>query len=123
LKPTTKETISGYELSWTDERIKISTNRIHIHKDGRITGELLITTSAKDFNPILHPPTQINFSADRTRKELANTLKEKYSQWDWSTIIDQLAYKIQELARAGEPIREIWTSEEGPSPEYLLEPF
>lgn len=123
-KPLITETIGGYDFLWEDERLQISIRRLHIHKDGRVVGELLITTTAQGFkSSILHPPTQINFTADRTRKELSNTLKEKYPQWEWLTIIDQLAYKIQELTREGEPVKEIWTSEDAPPPEYLLEPI
>ena len=123
-KPLITETIGGYDFLWEDEQLQISIKRLHIHKDGKVTGELLITTDATDFKfPVLHPPTQINFTADRTRKELINTLKEKYPQWEWLTILDQLAYKILELAREGEPVKEIWTSEDAPPPEYLLEPI
>ena len=122
--PSITENINGFTFNWNDQHLEIKVSRLHLHKDGRVIGELLITTSAKDFkSPILHPPTQINFTADRTRKELSNTLKEKYPQWEWLTIIDQLAYKIQELAREGEPVKEIWTSEDAPPPEYLLEPI
>lgn len=126
MKPEVSEIINGYIFNWPDEHLSIKVSRLSVHKDGRVTGEILITTDAEDFkSPILHPPTQINFTADRTRKELAKTLSEKYSdqQWDWIAIIDQLSFKIQELAREGEPVKEIWTYEDAPPLEYLLEPI
>ena len=75
-KPSITESLGGYVFTWTDELITIKVSRMDIHKDGRVTGELLITTEAKDFNTVLHPQTQFNFSADRTRKELIKSLTE-----------------------------------------------
>ena len=121
--PKITEKTDGYLLEWTDQHIKISTSRIHIHKDGRVTGELIITTDNKKLSPILMPSTQLNFSAERTRTSLIKNLSEKYQQFEWNTIIDQLAHYIQELVRKGEPVKELWTSADVKSPEYLLEPF
>ena len=124
MKPEITETPSGYTLEWKDQHIKISTSRIHIHKsDGRVTGELVISTDVKNLSSILMPASQLNFSSERTRTSLIKSLGEKFKQFEWDTIIDQLAYYVQDLARQGEPIKELWTSDNIKPPEYLLEPF
>lgn len=124
MKPEITETPSGYILDWKDQHIKITTSRVHVHKsDGRVTGEIVIGTDSPKLSPILMPATQLNFSAERTRASHIKSLSEKYPQFDWASIVDQLAYYIQDLAREGEPVRELWTHEDVKPPEFLLEPF
>lgn len=97
-------------------------SRVHVHNaDGHVTGELLI----KNEKATLYPQTQINFSADRTRNSLAKTLTERKNipQHDWQAILDQLSYHVQEKAREGDPVLELWTSEELKAPAYLVHPI
>jgi len=122
-KFTTQESIDGYNFQWPDYKLQISVKRIRIHNDGRVTGEVLITTDAENMSPVLYPQSQLNFSSPTTRQHLINILKAQYSQWDWGQIIDQISYKIQEMARAGEPVQELWTHNEVKAPEFLLEPI
>jgi len=118
-KPDIQQTVSGYELTWP-EGIKISVSRLRVHNsDGRVTGEVLI----RNKEATLYPQTQINFSADRTRNSLAKTLNERYEGHDWQAIIDQLSYHVQDKAREGEPVIELWTHEELKPPEYIVHPI
>jgi len=123
--PEIQETVGGYRLEWKDEKLAITATRIHVHKDGRVTGEITIRTSADGYSPLLYPQSQINFSAPRTRREIANNLKEKYPDWQWDTIIDQLCYHVQHISRIGEPFHELWVDVETEvePPEYLLKPL
>ncbi len=118
-KPEISQAIGGYTFKWP-EGVTILVSRLHIHNsDGRVSGELLV----KNETATLYPQTQINFSADRTRNSLAKTLKERYEKHDWQQIIDQLCYHVQEKAREGEPIQELWTNEELKPPVYLVYPI
>uniref|UniRef100_A0A6M3LMW3 Putative ATPase domain containing protein n=1 Tax=viral metagenome TaxID=1070528 RepID=A0A6M3LMW3_9ZZZZ len=112
--------IGGYLLDFTEIAVKVG--RLDTHKDGRVTGELTITNSSK---AILLPPSTFNFSADRTRAITARALAEKYpdTKVNWVELFDYLGYKIQELARQGEPVIEVWVDDEAEKPEFLLEPF
>lgn len=123
MKPNITEQVDGYILVWEDQHISIRVSRIKVHKDGRVIGELLITTDSQGFAPILMPASQLNFNAERTRNSLIKSLNDKFPKFDWTTIIDELAHYIQELARQGEPVKELWTHDDVKSPEYLLEPF
>jgi hypothetical protein len=123
MKPKITEEINGYSMEWPDLNLTIKANRINVHRDGRITGEITIRTDAKGYSPILLPATQINFVAERTRSTLIKSLAEKFPSFPWAEIIDQLAHHIQELARRGEPVQELWTHDDVQPPAYLLEPF
>jgi len=118
-KPDIKQTVGGFSFVWP-EGVNIMVSRLHVHNsDGRVTGELLIRNGKNT----LYPQTQINFSADRTRNSLVKSLLERYKKYEWQGIIDQLCYHVQEKAREGEPVIELWTSEDVKSPEYLVYPF
>lgn len=122
-KPDIKDLINGYKFHWADEQLDILVSRCRVHNsDGRVTGELLITSSIVDGKPI-YPLTTFNFTSDTTRSRLIKTLNESYPKWEWSEIINQLSLGIVERARAGEPVRELWTHEDVPKPEFLLEPI
>jgi len=121
LKPQIEEQIDGYLFRWDD--ISIKAQRVNLHRDGKITGDITIQTTHKDYSPILMPSTQINFSAEQTRTRLIKNLNEKFAQFDWAIIIDELAHYVQQFARQGEPIKELWTYEDVQPPEYLLEPI
>jgi len=121
--PNITESISGYTFRWDDLKLSLKISRLRIHNDGRVTGEVLITTDSQNMYPILYPQTQLNFSSSTTRQHLINILKAQYPQWDWVQIIDQVSYKIQEMVKAGEPVQELWTHDEVKPPEFLLEPI
>ncbi len=121
-EPKITAQIGGYLLNFKDTKIVIKVGRLDVHKDGRVTGELTITNSS---NAILMPPSTFNFSSDRTRAMTAKQLGEKYPdvKVNWVELFDYLGVKVQELARQGEPVMEIWADDEADAPEFLLEPF
>lgn len=114
-----KNNIDGYTFIWEDKNLSIRVSRLVVHKDGRVTGEIVIERGGR----ILMPATQFNFSAERTRISLIKNLNQKFKNIDWFTIIDELSHNVQELSRQGESFRELWTSEDAPPPEYLLKPI
>jgi len=120
-QPQIKDSLDGYEFAWPDLTIKVS--RLHMHSsDGRITGELLIS-SPKAQNKAIYPPSAFNFTSDTSRTRLIKTLQEAFPQWNWQDILYYVCKATTDRVREGEPIRELWTSEEIPSPEYVLEPL
>lgn len=121
-KPTITPAYNGYVFSWPDEKLEISVSRVKIHTDGRIVGEILITSSIVANRPI-YPQTAINFVAERTRTALIKTLAETYPKWDWAGIINQLCLCVVDRSRQGEPVQELWTYDNIPDIEYLLEPI
>ena len=122
-KPEVKETIGGYELHWLAEQLIIRVSRLRVHNsDGRVTGELLITSPA-DGNKPIYPQTHLNFNSEQTRTRLAKTLDSQDSRWKWDDIINQLSLIIVDRARQGEPVKELWTSDDIQPPEFLVEPL
>lgn len=123
--PVPKIQIGGYIFEWEDCKISVKVSRLHVHGDGRVTGEICISNNCKENPLILLPATQINFSAERTRNQYAKSMKEKIpdSPANWVEIFDYLGYKVQELARTGESVEEVWASDDIEPPQFLLEPF
>ena len=118
-KPEITATASGYDFTWSDYGVIIRVNRIRIGKDSAVSGEIIIL----NHNATIYPPTKLNFTADRTRSSLAKTLAEKKADIPWSMLIDQLCYGVQDRARRGEPVVELWTGTDVRPPRYLLEPL
>jgi len=112
------QTITGYRFHWVAEDLRINVSRVRIHTDGRITGDIQLILGQKE-----EPSFGWNFSSSQTRKILTNSLKEKYPSFRWQEIIDELCRQVQKLTLTGEPVRELWTSEEIQAPQYLLEPI
>lgn len=122
-KPIIVPQVDGYLYEFIEERLIISVSRVRVHSsDGRVTGLLLISSQEAGRKPI-YPKSTFNFSATRSRTELINTLTRADERWDWQTIIFQLCVSIEELAKRGEPVQELRTSDESTPPEWLLEPL
>jgi len=121
--PRITDTISGYIFSWEQERLTVEVNRLHNHSDGRVTGEIAISTSAPGYSPHLHQ-AHFNFSATRSRNELGKSLDERYGKLaDWPTVLEQLCVYTLERMRRGEPLVELRAGDDIKPPEYLLEPL
>ena len=122
-KPIITDRVNGYEFKWEAEKLTINVSRVRIHSsDGRITGELLITSSLVSDKPI-YPQTSFNFNSAPTRRGLIKTLSEAYPKFSWDEIINQLCLGVVDRVREGEPAQEGWTSDESSPPEFLLEPL
>ena len=120
MKPKIDDDQTGiYKFYWEDDNIGITVSRIKTHKDARVTGEILVEQGQS----IIYPPTQLNFTSSRTLSTIINSLDKIDDKTDWSGIIRSLAYHILERCRAGEPVKELWTSDEIKPPEYLLYPI
>lgn len=119
-KPEIKNIIGGFDLLWKEEKLNILISRLHVHTDGRVTGELLIKSPD---GKSLYPQTSFNFTSERTRSALIKTLSEQDSSRPWGDIINQLSLTVVDRARQGEPVQELWTGNDVKRPEYLLEPF
>lgn len=113
----------GYLLEW--DALTVHINRLDVHNDGRVTGDLQIFNGSKDKKAILLPSTQFNFSAEQTRNRMAKQLKEKYpkSGINWIELFDYLGHSIQEMARKGEPVQTLTTGGLSKPPTYIIDPF
>lgn len=120
--PTFEESTGTYRLTWEEEHLKIAVSRIRQHNDGRVVGEITITTNAPGYNPLLHR-AQFNFTSSRSRADLAKMMEKRYSEADWDNTLEQLSYYILDRVRRGEPVKEIRTTDDIKPPDYLLWPI
>ena len=124
--PVVSERIQGYSFAWASHGITIEASKVQVHKsDNRVTGELTVLLGNDEGKlAVIYPPTSFNFTAGRTRVELSNILSRKKdcSQYPWAFILDQLCFGVQDRARRGEPVQELWTHDEVPELEYLIDP-
>lgn len=111
-------------LNWKQEQLRIIVRRLRTHKDGRIMGEITITSDAPDFdnNHHLHW-SEFNFSSITMRRDLARYLEEQYKDFRWKPILEQLCMEITHLARRGEEVKRISTAGDILPIEYLIDPI
>lgn len=121
--PTIQDTINGFTYEWAEEQLKVEVSRLHDHsRDGTITGELLISTTAPGAPPHLHQ-ANFNFSASTTRTQLAKLLATRYAEPDWYAVLEQVCVYTLDRIRKGEPVVELWAGDEIEPPVYLLPPL
>jgi len=122
--PTITENGIGTFLFAWEEGIRIEASRLRNHSDGRVTGELLITTSKPGTKyPHLHR-AQFNFTSTTARDRLAHSLDGRYAETDWLTILEQLCVYTLDRIRQGEPLLNLW-QQDGlyEAPRYLIDPL
>jgi len=116
-----EKTLTGYDLTFPDENIKVSVGHLHVHSDGKLTGSLQFTLGKSGK---VEPQFTFNFASDRTRSSLIKTFNEKYPEWQWLPIIDNLVAKVQELSKRGADdiiIQPVTT--DIPKPGYFIKPL
>ncbi|HEY4711436.1 MAG TPA: hypothetical protein VIH69_01970, partial [Dehalococcoidia bacterium] len=128
-QPTIMEKIGGYDIQW-NEGLLAKVSRIHVHQEGNVTGELeLLHLTTPNDTRILMPASSFNFSSDQTRskfvKQLGTKWHEQYPELSesWPEIFDVLAYEVQQRARFGEKVQDVWLEDDVPPPEILLDPI
>ena len=121
MKPDIKEITGGFLFTWPDLKLSARVNRLHMHQsDGSVTGYLVLLNGS---GAALFAPTKVNFSSEPTRSHLIKTLSDKDERVEWFDIINQIATIVTDRVEAGEPVNELWTSEDIAPPEWLLEPI
>ena len=121
-KPVIEDSGILLRFVWQVEQLVITVSRIHEHKDGHVTGEIMIEKIGTDKSH-LHQ-AQFNFSSSAARKGLAKQLTERYNTFEWIDILEQLcAYTLRSL-RKEEPVIELHSDMENVKPpEYMLYPL
>jgi DNA-binding transcriptional ArsR family regulator len=122
--PTIDHKGTVIKFLWKEEQLEATIYRLIRGKDGTIKGQLVFSTTNKEYHPHLLGPFTYNFSSplaqSKTRTEMSTRYKEKT---DWKALLEQLsALTAQELDK-GEPAHEVWTVDETKSPEYKLYPL
>ncbi|HUU63670.1 MAG TPA: AAA family ATPase [Dehalococcoidia bacterium] len=123
--PTVHENIGHTLLVWEEEQLRIIVRRVRVNqRDGNVTGQITITSDAPSFadNHHLHE-SGFNFTSASARRTLAKDLGERYQEFDWSRILEQLCKELTHIVRRGEPAVEIYTNEDVEPPKYLLYPL
>lgn len=122
-KPVISAAGSGYRFLWADEKIEAIISRLHQHKDGRVTAEVLLQLTEGANRHLAQ--RSLNLQSDRALKDLRLTLEALYDTGNWQTLIEQLAVRSIERFRQGEPAVDIMTDlDQAPaSVSYLLHPL
>ena len=119
-KPEVSQSPGVIKYAWQDEHVEIMVTRLKEHSD-RVTGELKITTTDPNFYGHIHQ-AQFNFSAARSRKELAGILIGRYKA-SWEEILESLCKETIAILREGEPLEEVWPADYPLPTKYLLRPL
>jgi len=123
LPQITDDGIGGYVFEWNPDGIRIEATRLKSHTDGRVMGEVVISTTKPGVKHSHLHQAQFNFSSSVSRDRLARSLDGRYGEVDWGVILEQLCVYALERVRRGEPVLTLWSDGKAQPPEFLLEPF
>jgi len=122
MTPEISERPGGFLFEWKEAQVKIDVGRTREHRDGRVTGEIHITTTREGYEPHLHQAL-FNFSSAQARRTEVKNLTDQFAEFPWKTIFEQLCSHLLRRLRQGEEMVEISTEEELVPPDYLLWPL
>jgi len=111
----------GYDFAWGEEKIQIKAQRAREHKDGAVTVELNITTSAPGYSPHLHLG-KLNLLSSQSKASLSRLLQGIYEPANWDEVLEQVSTYIVDRIRKGEPVEVLCTDGDIAPPGYLLYP-
>lgn len=119
--PTVKKIPSGYRFEYSELNLIATASRIRSHRDGRVTAEFLIETTAPGNEGLLHQ-SQLNLLSTRSRQTLCRELASRFEA-PWSEIVEQASSLVLENIRKGEPLQYVSTIGEIPPVQYLISPL
>lgn len=97
-----------YKFEWPDVMLTLMVDRVHHHRDGHATGELLVTTTAPGFGDEGHIlSAQFNLSSVMTRRSMGKALADRFtgatSTW-WDAALETVCVTTIRKAREGSPV-------------------
>ena len=119
MKPVQTETGNSIRFEWDDVHVVIRVSRVREHSDGRVTAEILTTTSAPGYAPHLD---QRSVNLLTSKAGFAKELAAIYEA-DWPTMLEQVKVYTLEWLRKGEPVMDLLGEEESEPPTYLINPL
>lgn len=124
--PIVKSLLNGYQFLWYESAewvLTVKVVRIIEQSHGALSGEFSIEHEFKDKPTI--SGIRVNLTSQQGRNTIVKRLTEAniVKDVDWADLIEQICSETIKLQRQGEPVRELWTSEDIARPEYLLEPI
>ena len=118
-KPAVTEGIGFINYAWPEMGLRVVAERYT--DDG--SAELSFFSTNNTGDSLLHT-TRANLLATPTMNSLTKRLEKNSQEIPWTDILTYIAGKTLEIARRGEPVEEVWPSEDDNlTPSYLLEPI
>jgi len=118
-KPSVTEGIGFINYAWPEMGLRVVAERYT--DDG--SAELSFFSTNNTGDSLLHT-TRANLLATTTMNSLTKRLEKNSQEIPWTDILTYITGKTLEIARRGEPVEEIWPSEDDNlTPSYLLEPI
>jgi len=109
-------------IEWIGKQVAAEARTLKEHSDGRITGQLRIWATLPGMNRDLRS-AQFNFSALRSRTELAKDLNNKLPEIGWDLIIEFICQTVTSHVQGGEPIEILTPSDDIKPITYTLWPL
>lgn len=118
-KPSVTEEMGFINYDWPELKLRVMAERYD--DDG--CAELSFFRKNDTGESLLHT-TRANLLSTPTMNSLAKRLEKNSPDIPWTDILTYITGKTIEIARRGEPVEEIWPSEDDSlAPSYLVEPI
>lgn len=118
-KPAVTEGIGFINYAWPELRLRVVAERYN--DDGY--AELSFFLKNDTGESLLHI-TRANLLATPTMNSLAKRLEKNSTHMPWEDILTYITGKTLEIGRRGEPVEEVWPSEDDTlEVDYILEPI
>lgn len=111
-----------YRFEWEEMQLDAIVERVHSHRDGRVTAEVVFTTSMQGVAPHLSQ-SQVNLLSGQAKKTLAAELDRRWPDQPWPDIVEQLCVITLQKHREGEPVQMLGGNAEVVELEWQLYPI
>ena len=125
MKPTIKTTPGRIVFSWSDTKLRITVRRAKMDSHGKVSGELLIEIDNPEegLSPYMDEIRIPDFLSEQSLTRQVNAFSRKYEGIEWDEVFMAIKFHVLDYVRSGEPVQELWSSDDIKAPEYLIWPF
>lgn len=122
MQPLITSLVNGTRFHFKDYQLTITTQRVKLHSNGNITGELDIETSAPSY------PSDIffgnfNFLDLVPRQRLAGYLEKRYGEPPWMEVLETVVRHTVTSIRRGDQMVEVNSLDEVPDVQFDVFPL
>lgn len=113
------EGIGSVQYAWPEWKLRVLAERYD--DDGYVELNFFLRNGTEE--KLIHHPTRVNLLATPTINSLVKSLEKNFIDIPWTDILTYISGKTLEIARRGEPVKDVGKKPETMKVEYQLSPI